>query len=164
MHALEALTLVTGASGFVGWHVARLLLERGHRVRALLRPGSSHSRSRRRTRHRRPARSRVSRSRRRRMRAASFTSPPITVCGRRIPPRCTARTWTARATCSPPRSRPAWSASSIPAPSAASAFPGGIGDETTPVFARAHGWRLQTLQVHGRTGGAGIRPRQGFPW
>ncbi|MFN7993610.1 MAG: NAD-dependent epimerase/dehydratase family protein [Bryobacteraceae bacterium] len=33
-------TLVTGASGFLGWHVARLLLERGHAVRALVRPGS----------------------------------------------------------------------------------------------------------------------------
>jgi dihydroflavonol-4-reductase len=33
-------TLVTGASGFLGWHVARLLMERGHNVRALLRPGS----------------------------------------------------------------------------------------------------------------------------
>ena len=34
------LTLVTGASGFLGWHVARLLSERGHRVRALCRPNS----------------------------------------------------------------------------------------------------------------------------
>jgi dihydroflavonol-4-reductase len=33
-------TLITGASGFVGWHVARLLAERGHKVRALVRPGS----------------------------------------------------------------------------------------------------------------------------
>jgi dihydroflavonol-4-reductase len=32
--------LVTGASGFLGWHVARALLERGYCVRALLRPGS----------------------------------------------------------------------------------------------------------------------------
>jgi dihydroflavonol-4-reductase len=32
--------LVTGASGFVGWHVARLLLERGDRVRALVRENS----------------------------------------------------------------------------------------------------------------------------
>jgi dihydroflavonol-4-reductase len=32
--------LVTGASGFLGWHVARLLIERGHTVRALVRPGS----------------------------------------------------------------------------------------------------------------------------
>jgi dihydroflavonol-4-reductase len=33
-------TLVTGASGFLGWHVARLLLERGDHVRALCRPSS----------------------------------------------------------------------------------------------------------------------------
>src|ERR1043166_6113693 len=33
-------TLVTGASGFLGWHVARVLIERGYRVRALVRPGS----------------------------------------------------------------------------------------------------------------------------
>lgn len=32
--------LVTGASGFLGWHVARLLVERGYAVRALARPGS----------------------------------------------------------------------------------------------------------------------------
>lgn len=32
--------LVTGASGFVGWHVARLLRERGQPVRALVRAGS----------------------------------------------------------------------------------------------------------------------------
>ena len=33
-------TLVTGASGFVGWHVARLLLARGHNVRVLVREAS----------------------------------------------------------------------------------------------------------------------------
>jgi dihydroflavonol-4-reductase len=33
--------LVTGASGFLGWHVARLLLERGQPVRALVRPSSN---------------------------------------------------------------------------------------------------------------------------
>jgi dihydroflavonol-4-reductase len=32
--------LVTGASGFLGWHVANLLLERGDSVRALVRSGS----------------------------------------------------------------------------------------------------------------------------
>ena len=33
--------LVTGASGFIGWHVADLLVEAGARVRALVRPGSA---------------------------------------------------------------------------------------------------------------------------
>jgi dihydroflavonol-4-reductase len=33
-------TLVTGATGFIGWHVAGRLLSRGHRVRALARPSS----------------------------------------------------------------------------------------------------------------------------
>jgi dihydroflavonol-4-reductase len=33
-------TLVTGASGFLGWHVARVLIERGHHVRALCRASS----------------------------------------------------------------------------------------------------------------------------
>ena len=32
--------LVTGASGFLGWHVARVLVDRGYPVRALVRPGS----------------------------------------------------------------------------------------------------------------------------
>jgi len=32
--------LVTGASGFIGWHVARAALKRGYAVRALVRPGS----------------------------------------------------------------------------------------------------------------------------
>lgn len=35
--------LVTGASGFLGWHVARVLIERGYSVRALVRPGSRFS-------------------------------------------------------------------------------------------------------------------------
>jgi dihydroflavonol-4-reductase len=35
-----ARALVTGASGFLGWHVANLLLQRGRAVRALVRPGS----------------------------------------------------------------------------------------------------------------------------
>jgi dihydroflavonol-4-reductase len=34
------LALVTGASGFLGWHVARLLTEKGFGVRALCRPNS----------------------------------------------------------------------------------------------------------------------------
>jgi dihydroflavonol-4-reductase len=33
-------TLVTGATGFIGWHVAKKLLEQGVAVRALVRPGS----------------------------------------------------------------------------------------------------------------------------
>jgi dihydroflavonol-4-reductase len=38
--AISRPVLVTGASGFLGWHVARLLIERGYQVRALVRPGS----------------------------------------------------------------------------------------------------------------------------
>ena len=34
------LALVTGASGFLGWHVASVLIKRGYRVRALCRPTS----------------------------------------------------------------------------------------------------------------------------
>lgn len=34
------MTLITGASGFIGWHVAQKLLARGEKVRALVRPSS----------------------------------------------------------------------------------------------------------------------------
>jgi len=34
---------VTGASGFIGWHVAKLLVEAGAKVRALVRPASARS-------------------------------------------------------------------------------------------------------------------------
>ncbi len=37
--------LVTGATGFVGWHVARNLLARGHRVRALVRDAARSARA-----------------------------------------------------------------------------------------------------------------------
>jgi dihydroflavonol-4-reductase len=33
-------TFVTGATGFVGWHLAKVLVDRGDRVRCLARPGS----------------------------------------------------------------------------------------------------------------------------
>jgi dihydroflavonol-4-reductase len=33
-------TLITGASGFLGWHIAGKLIDRGHKLRALVRPGS----------------------------------------------------------------------------------------------------------------------------
>ncbi len=36
----SSIALVTGASGFLGWHVARTLIEQGCRVRALCRPAS----------------------------------------------------------------------------------------------------------------------------
>src|SRR5688500_16715310 len=32
--------LVTGATGFIGWHLCHALRERGHAVRALVRPGA----------------------------------------------------------------------------------------------------------------------------
>ena len=40
MSSGSGLTLVTGASGFIGGHLARALAERGDRLRLLLRPGS----------------------------------------------------------------------------------------------------------------------------
>jgi dihydroflavonol-4-reductase len=33
--------LVTGATGFIGWHLCRVLRGRGHDVRALARPGAA---------------------------------------------------------------------------------------------------------------------------
>jgi nucleoside-diphosphate-sugar epimerase len=38
---MTGLVAVTGATGFIGWHVARRFLEGGWRVRALVRPGST---------------------------------------------------------------------------------------------------------------------------
>jgi dihydroflavonol-4-reductase len=38
-------TLITGASGFLGWHVAHKLIQRGHTVRALVRPAAASANS-----------------------------------------------------------------------------------------------------------------------
>ena len=85
--------------------------------------------------------------------ASSSMSPPITGSGR-TPRRALSieRRWHAQHARPPPEPR-ASSASSTPAPSAASASPeGGIGDETQPVSLARNGRRLQTFQIHGRTG------------
>ena len=115
--------LVTGASGFIGWHVARLARTRIQGPRAASVP---------------PAPSPIWHVERVDQAicaipplsnapppaaASSFTSPPITACGRRIPANSTGRTSMAPATCSLPPAPPESTVSSTQAPSDASAFP-----------------------------------------
>ena len=78
-------TLVTGASGFVGWHVARLLSARGHRVRALVRPCQPAARTG--CRSRSPATCAIPLPWRAPSPAAAWssTSPPTTGSGRKDP-------------------------------------------------------------------------------
>ena len=153
--------LVTGASGFLGWHVARVLIERGQSVRALVRPGSRVSDLRRGDRYRRSARPCLARARRRRAASRSFTWPPITACGPAIRANCTGPTSRARGNLLEAARAAGVERVVYTSTVGCIGIPhGGIGDETTPGDPGRHGRPLQTLEVSGRAGGAGIRPRR----
>ena len=151
--------LVTGASGFLGWHVARVLLERGYRVRALVRPGSRVDALD--VEPRRPATCATPHPWSARSPAAAWSSTwrPITACGPRIRASFTAPMWMARAICWRPRASAGVERVVYTSTVGCIGIPhDGIGDETIAGQPRRHGRRLQTLQVSGRAGGAGIRP------
>ena len=151
-------TLVTGASGFLGWHVARLLIERGHKVRALVRPSSQHSRVGCGAGYRRSARSRFSGTRGGGLR-------PGVPCGRRLPALGSRRERTlplerGRHTqyIAGRASMRAWTASFTPVLSAASAcLRGGRRQRRLSGHACRYEGRIQALEVSGRARCAGIR-------
>src|SRR5580704_7844563 len=100
-------TLVTGATGFVGSHVARQLVSAGQSVRALVR---------RRSNLEALAGLDLEYFEGDLRDAGGFSTwLPITVCGRRDPKRFTRTTLKVRASCLRRRKTPALSASSIPA-------------------------------------------------
>jgi dihydroflavonol-4-reductase len=149
-------TLVTGASGFLGWHVARL----AGRARAA-RSGAGPAGQPGRELDVEPVpaicATRVARTRREPAAAWSFTWPPITGSGRADPANCTTPTSTARATC---WKRPAAGVDRVVYTSTVGCIgvpPGGEGDEDHPVSLDGHEGRLQALQVPGRASGAGVR-------
>ena len=126
--------LVTGASGFLGWHVARILTERGHRVRALCRPSEPDSRIRRGARYRGFARFRFAYGGLSKVVTLFFMLRRTIGFGRKIRAISMLRTWLARVTCWMRRSGPASSELFTPAQLAASVCQAGrTGDEETPV-------------------------------
>ena len=112
-------------------------------------------------RHRRPARRRFARSAPSPAAAWSSTWRPITACGPRIPANSTAPTWTARSNLLQAAREAGVERVVYTSTVGCIGIPrGGIGDEQSPVTLADMAGRLQALQVPGRAGGAGVRPRR----
>ena len=134
-------TLVTGATGFIGSHVARALLDRGDEVRVLGPPSSQAENlagprpRRRQGRHQRPALD-LAGAARRRPRLPRGRADLAAGERREAPRRSTSR---GRATCSTRACRPAWSAWSTPRRSRRSARRRGADRRRAPALHAARG-------------------------